>query len=146
MRDKVMFFLLGAVVATIAYCIGDLETLTAEDEYHEIDALRVNRLHVTDSIGVGDIGKKYIMIKTDNEWAQISLFGAEMPENSDDLNLGDTPVVSLVAGDDSAVMRAQSHSKRPEATGVLGVMRPEGKYESVLILQDLDGTNGVSAD
>ena len=146
MKDKVMFFLLGAVLATIAYFVGDLETLTAEDGYREIDALRVNRLHVKDGIGVGDIGKKYIMIKTDNEWAQISLYGAEMPENSDDLNLGDTPVISLVAGGDSAVIRAKSHSKRPEAICVLGVMSPEGKYKSSLIIQDLDGTNGVLSD
>ena len=52
MRDKVMFFLLGAVVATIAYFVGDLETLTAEDEFLEIDFLRVNRLHVKESIVV----------------------------------------------------------------------------------------------
>ena len=69
-----------------------------------------------------------------------------MPENIDDLTLGDTPVLSLIIGDDAAFIRAESHSKRPDATCLLGVMRPEGKYESKLIIQDLDGINGVSAD
>ena len=144
MRDKVMFFLLGAVVATTAYFVGDLETLTAEDEYREIDVLGVNRLFVKDSIAVGDKGKSVIVIMADNERAEIAMFG-ELPENRDDVidNTREAKI-SLIARGDSAVIRAQSHEKHPaEAACLLGVTRPEGKYKSWLILHDLDGTKSV---
>ena len=146
MRDKVMFFFLGAVVATIAYFIGDLETLTAEDEFHEIDVLSVNRLFVEHSIAVGDKGKSAIVIMADNERAEISMFG-ELPENRDDVidNTGEAKI-SLIARGDSAVIRAQSHDKRPEAACLLGVTRPEGKYKSWLIIHDLDGIKSVLSD
>ena len=148
MRDKVMFFLLGAVLATTAYFLGDLETLTAEDEYREIDVLRVNRLLVEHSIAVGDIGKSVIVIMADNERAEISLFGAEVPKNRDDFidSTGETPIISLIARGDSAVIKARSHEKRPEAACLLGVTRPEGKYKSWLIIHDLDGTKSVLSD
>lgn len=145
MRDKVMFFILGAVLATIAYFVGDLET-TAEDEFHEIDVLRVNSLHVKEGIAVGERGKKYIMIATDNKFAEISLYGAEIPEPHEKLDLGDTPVVSLIAGETSAVIRARSHKERPDARAVMGTIRRGGKHESMLIIEDLDGKNGISAD
>ena len=148
MRDKVMFFLLGAVLATIAYFIGDLETLTAENKITELDFLRVNRLVVKDSIAVGDTGGSIIVIMADNERSEISMFGAEVPENRDDFihNTGEAPSISLIAGGDSAVIRAQSHEKRPEAECLLGVTRPEGKYKSWLIIHDLDGTKSVLSD
>lgn len=148
MRDKVMFFLLGAVLATIAYFIGDLETLTAEDKITELDFLRVNRLVAKDSIAVGDTGGSVIVIMADNERSEISMFGAEVPENRDDFidNTGEAPSISLIAGGDSAVIRAKSHEKRPEAACLLGVTRPEGKYKSWLIIHDLDGTKSVLSD
>ena len=148
MRDKVMFFLLGAVLATIAYFIGDLETLTAEDKITELDFLRVNRLVVKDSIAVGDTGGSVIVIMADNERAEISMFGAEVPENRDEVidNTGEAPSISLIARGDSAVIRAKSHEKRPEAICLLGVTRPEGKYKSWLIIHDLDGTKSVLSD
>ena len=31
MRDKVVFFILGALLATFAYFVGDIDTLTAEE-------------------------------------------------------------------------------------------------------------------
>ena len=147
MKDKVLFFILGAVLATIAYFLGDLET-TAEDEYREIDALRVNRLHVKDSIVVGDTGKKLIVIMADDETAQIRLDGAELSKNREDFlnNTGEAPSLTLAATDTGAVINAASHNKRPEATGVFGVLRMEGKYESKLVVKDSDGKNGVSTD
>lgn len=146
MKDKVVFFILGTLLATIAYLAGDLEMLTAEDKTLELEQLRVNNLRVTDTIIVGDTGKKIIMIKADNELAQISLHGAEFTEKRDDFNMGDKPSVSLVAESDLAVIKVVSHYTRPEAAGLLGLFSREGKYESTLIIQDLDGMNSVSAD
>ncbi len=120
--------------------------MTAEDEFHEIDILRVNRLHVKDGILVGNTGEKYITIMTTHELAQISLFGTEMLENHEDSNFEDNPAVSLIARGDSALIKAESHYERPDATSLLGVIRRDGKYESLLMIEDLDGKNGVSAD
>lgn len=146
MRDKVLFFILGAVLATIAYFLGDLET-TAEDEYREIDHLRVKSLHVKEGIGVGDIGEKFISIITDNEFAQINLYGAEVPDRRDDFDLGDTPVISLVVGDDAALIRAKSHNERPDAMAVMGVLNVEGKeYASSVIIEDSNGKKSVFSD
>ena len=146
MRDKIVFFILGALLATIAYLAGDLEMLTAEDKTLELEQLRVNNLTVTDGIIVGDTGKKTIIIRADNELAQISLHGIEFTEKRDNYNVGDKPSVSLVAKSDLAVIKVVSHYTRPEASCLLGVVSSEGKYESNLIMQDLDGMNSVSAD
>ena len=149
MKDKVVFFILGALLATIAYFAGDLETLTAQDKITELDHLRVNHLQVKDAIMVGDIGKKFILISADNEFAGISLHGAEVSETRDNFinNIGDAPVISLEARGNAAVIKAGSHSERPEAICVLGLIRMEGKkYESSLIIQDSDGTNSVFSD
>lgn len=148
MRDKIVFFILGALLATLAYFAGDLEPLTAEDKFIELEKLRVNSLMVKDSILVGDIGKKFILMRCDNEFAQIDLHGAELSENPDGLsnNVGDAPAISLVGGGDSALIKVLSHNKRPKAKSILGVLSREGKYESALIIQDLNGTNSVFSD
>lgn len=151
MRDKIVFFILGALLTTIAYFAGDLETLTAEDKITELEELRVNILRVNDAIVVGDIGEKTILIATTNESAEIKLYGAEKPNNSGSSgdfmnNIGNKPSISLKAIGDGAMMRVVSHDERPEASCYLGIIAPEGKYESDLILKDLDGINGVSTD
>ena len=151
MRDKIVFFILGALLTTIAYFAGDLETLTAEDKITELEELRVNILRVNDAIVVGDIGEKIILIATTNESAEIKLYGAEKPNNpgnSADFmnNIGNKPSISLKAISDGAMIKVISHDERPEASCYLGIISPEGKYKSTLLLKDLDGINGVSTD
>ena len=146
MRDKIVFFIFGAVLATIAYLVGDLQTLTAEDKVTELDTLYVNNLIVKDSIGVGGIGKNFIYIGADDEIAQITLHSSHSPHD-------DAPRISLIAGNTDAgntvaVIKAVSHSKRPEATCILGIMNDgkEKKYQSSLVIQDLDGLKGIHTD
>lgn len=148
MRDRIVFFILGAVLATIAYLVGDLETLTAEDKVTELDTLRVNRLLVKDGITVGGIGKKSIVILVDDESAKISLLGGTVPSEESGFSntMDETPILTLAAGSDAALIRAKSHSKRPEATTQLGVVNLEGKYISSLIIQDLDGLKSIYSD
>ena len=145
MRDKIVFFVLGAILATIAYLIGDLETLTAEDEFLELGNLRVDRLHVKDVIIVGDRGEKFIMIMANNEYAQIDLHGGGYSD--DFLKVGDKPVLSLISHDTGALVRAQSQYKRAEAVSMLGVGNMNGKkYFSLLSIEDLDGKNALTTD
>lgn len=149
MRDKIVFFILGAALATIAYLVGDLETLTAENKITELDQLHVKRLLVTESMAVGDVGKKFVLITANNKSATISLSGGTASENFDDfMNKTDNaPILSLMVKDSAALIKTESHSKRPEATCILGVINAEGKkYESSLIIQDLDGTNSAFSD
>lgn len=54
MKDKIVFFILGALLATIAYLAGDLGTLTAHDETLELQSLRCKSLFVDDILIVGE--------------------------------------------------------------------------------------------
>ena len=148
MRDKIVFFILGAVLATIAYLIGDLETLTAENKVTELDPLYLNNLVVKDHIRVGGLGKKSIVIGIENEIAHISLFGATLPaEESDFINaMTESPILRLTADGNAALITAKSQSKRPEAKTILGVASLKGKYFSSLTIQDLDGLKNVYSD
>lgn len=148
MRDKIVFFVLGAVLATIAYLVGDLETLTAENKITELDHLRVNRLHVTGSMGVGDTGKKAILITVDNESAKIILSGGEWPKGYDGiLRVDNSPTISLRVTGSIASIGAASHSERPEATSILTVANTEGKkFESGIVLDDSNGTKVIFSD
>lgn len=144
MRDKIVFFILGAVIATIAYLIGDLETLTAEDKNVELDLLHVNRLVVKEGMVVGDYGKKFIIIETNKEYAHITLYGGTATEESFGNIVDDVPNIRLEVRSNHALIEAASHNKRPEAKSVLGVANFAGKkYKSFLRVEDLDGTNDV---
>ena len=148
MRDKIVFFVLGAILATIAYTIGDLETLTAEDQITELDQLRVNELVVKESIVVGDVGTKPILITSTNELAKIVLLGGSVSTKNDDFRkIDNSPAVMLEAKGNSAMLRITSHSERPEATSALAVINREGtKFESGLMLQDSSGTKTILSD
>ena len=54
MKDKIVFFILGSLLATIAYITGDLETLTAQDKTLELQTLRCKSLFVDDVLIVGE--------------------------------------------------------------------------------------------
>ena len=147
MRDKIVFFVLGAVLATIAYTIGDLETLTAEDEIIRLDHLLVNRLQVKEDIIVGDIGTRPILIKSTNELAEIAILGGEISKIDAIREIDTSPTISLQAKSNGVLIRAASHSERPEATCTLVVANMEGEeFESGLILTDLKGTKGIFPD
>lgn len=54
MRDKVLFFILGAVLATIAYFIGSMNRSGSNDEVTTFEKLHIEKsLTVGDSIIVG---------------------------------------------------------------------------------------------
>ena len=147
MRDKIVFFVLGAVLATIAYLIGDLETLTAEDKITEAEILRVNRLEVRDDIFVGTIGKNPILITSTNESARIVLLGGELTKTDGIRKIDNSPIVSLEAKNNSAFLNVASHSERPEATSTLAVVdEEETQFESTLILQDSKGAKVIVSD
>lgn len=147
MRDKIVFFVLGAILATIAYTIGDLETLTAEDQITELDQLRVNELVVKESIVVGDVGTKPILITSTNELAKIVLLGGSLSKIDDFRKIDNSPAVMLEAKGNSAMLSIASHSERPEATSALAVINREGtKFKSGLVLEDSKGTKGIFPD
>ena len=58
MKDKIVFFILGALLATLAYFVGDIDTLTAEEKVSgiieskagTIDFLAVKNLVVSEGI------------------------------------------------------------------------------------------------
>ena len=147
MRDRIVFFVLGAVLATTTYLIGDLETLTAEDKITELDILRVNRLEVKDDIFVGAIGKNPILITSTNESARIVLLGGELSETDRITKINNSPSVTLEAKNNSAFLNIASHSNRPEATSTLAVVdEEETQFESTLILQDSKGAKVIVSD
>ena len=144
MRDKIVFFVLGAILATIAYLVGSLETLTAKDQITELDQLRVNKLVVKESIVVGDVGTKPILITSTNELAKIVLLGGHVPNINDFRKIDNSPALLLQAKDNGAMLKIASHSERPEAESALAVINGEGtKFESGLIIKDSSGEKAI---
>ena len=142
MKDKVVFFILGALLATIAYLAGDLETLTAQDETLELEEIQVGNLFVKDTLYVGDRGTMYVQIGADNQSAHLSLFGTKVEKTPD----SGKPYIVLRAMDNGAIIQANSHPGHPEASAFLGITNSEGKYISGMLLQDSDGQKYVSTD
>ena len=54
MRDRIVFFVLGALLATIAYFAGDMNNLSAQGEVTHIEKLSVGELTVDKTLIVGD--------------------------------------------------------------------------------------------
>lgn len=89
MKDRIVFFILGALLATIAYLAGGLETLTAQDKTLELESLKVDRLHVADIMHVGGNGRPFVKINVLNKSAEISLVGKGEDAPSARLSVGE---------------------------------------------------------
>ena len=83
MKDKIVFFILGALLATLAYFVGDIDTLTAEEKVSgiieskagTIDFLAVKNLVVSEGIVIGDYQKKgsFIILTNHDTGADIKI-------------------------------------------------------------------------
>ena len=109
MKDKIVFFILGALLATIAYLAGDLETLTAQDKPQELERLKVGVLEVDNlrvkyDMYVGGNEKPFVRIVALNESADISLVGKGEDTSSlrlsvrEDVGTGGYASISLIGG------------------------------------------------
>ena len=111
MRDRVVFFTLGALLATLAYFAGDLETLTAQDKTLELESLKVDRLHVADIMHVGGNGRPFVRINVWNKSAEISLVGKG--ENAPSANMS-------VREGSASVWVTKGGEDAPEASMMVG--------------------------
>ncbi len=80
MRDKIIFFILGALLATLAYSAGGIQ-LSADDDITLFEKLLVKDLLITDSlqIGVKDSNLRILIRKTE-DYAAIILQNQENDE------------------------------------------------------------------
>lgn len=86
MKDRVVFFILGTIVAILAYFVGDLENTTATNDLQVFDSdvlingtltVASGRLQVMDNLDIRkDISEleSVVSIATDSEGANILLF------------------------------------------------------------------------
>lgn len=106
MKNKVVFFILGALVATIAYFAGDFEPLTAQEDKPTksdyLDYLKVGLLEVDTAI-FGLVGNKgRIQIGTNAGFPRIRLEGPNGGDVGLWINAEGAPTLILQAkGEDS---------------------------------------------
>lgn len=111
MREKIVFFILGAVLATIAYFVGNVNTVTANDELVVRrltvsdrlillgDAAIDGRLVVKGRIEVGfETNKPGIIMDADSDAAQILLTDTLPGHVSNAKDVNNDYYVLLIAG------------------------------------------------
>ena len=54
MKDRIVFFVLGAILATIAYFVGDMNNLSAQGDVTRIEKLSVGEITVDKTLVVGN--------------------------------------------------------------------------------------------
>ena len=159
MRDKVVFFILGALLATIAYTAGDLETLTAQKEPTEFppvvsDLIVKNRLAV-----LGNDGEYILMGPDQNGGMRIILKGKgedvpkillRVDEDSGLIGIDqgkDANNVTMATSKTMSVISGESHGVHPESRFHISITNyPDGPTRSEIYLEDPLGKNGVDTD
>ena len=54
MKDKIIFFVMGALLATIAYVAGDMSNFSSAEDYDLSDMKVFKNVHIEHSLSVGD--------------------------------------------------------------------------------------------
>lgn len=138
-KDKVLFFLLGALVAIVAYLVGDIDTLTAEEKTGAtLDFLKVKDLLVEGGIVIGNQNKEdqgFIVIAIGDTGAEMGIYSG-----------GEKPSLVFSALKDRSIISTFSASKKEDSIGriELGTLKINGKWVSMMDLQDSRGENAVA--
>ena len=129
MRAKVVFFVLGALLATFAYFLGDIETLRADGGIGEFDGLKVRKGILIEN-EQGSIG---LSVDENGAWIVLSA-GTKKPQ----IDLGVTH--------ETSVIDILSQGNYDDSIGALrfATKRPGGPWVSTLSLKDSAGKNGVT--
>ena len=138
MKDKVVFFILGAFLATIAYFVGDIDTLTAAERTGAtLDFLKVKNLLVEGGIVIGDQKKASPVIVL-----AIGDTGAEMGFYAG----GEKPSLLLSALKDRSLISTFSASEKEDSIGriELGTLKINGRWVSMMDMRDSRGENTVA--
>lgn len=119
MKDKIVFFVLGAVLATVAYFVGDMDNLSADSEIGsmEFDTVVVENLYVKDKltvseyVGAADLLREFpcIVISADRKAASIAITSAL---NVNSKNHGTVYVITESDGDPGIFMRNSKGESR----------------------------------
>lgn len=139
MRDKVLFFLLGALVATVAYLVGDIDTITAEERTGAtLDFLKVKDLLVEEGIVIGNENKEnqgFIVIAIGDTGAEMGIYAGD-----------EKPSLVFSALKDRSIISTFSASKKENSTGhiELGTLKINGKWVSMMDLRDSRGENAIA--
>ena len=113
MKERIVFFILGALVATVAYFAGDISSLSAREDVKFYDRLTVGTLVArTIMISEGDAGSSHIGLHVKNNVPSINLSnrlngkeysGIMLSAFSDFDVTGSTPLILLIGKDDENV-------------------------------------------
>ena len=121
MRDKIVFFILGALLATLAYLVGNMNNAKARDNLLEVERLKVgilkvDHLNVKDNMYVGGNGGSFVRISALNGNPSIQLVGKGVNPPSVNMNVWeeyasvwitkggeDAPEASMSVGGDELV-------------------------------------------
>ena len=83
MKDRIVFFILGGIVATVGFIIGSLKSMTTEGDTRVFENIRIKG-----SIIVGETEKPHVEIYASENSAQVSVFnGVGNPVKSDSVTL-----------------------------------------------------------
>ena len=114
MTDKVVFFILGALLATLAYFAGDMH-LSAENELEVIPKLLVKKL-IAESIEVGFSDTYRIRMIANHKSASVNLL-------SDNKKKHIALIITKEAGEDGAFIAIRDDTGRTRIMDVSSVNR-----------------------
>lgn len=131
MKDKIVFFIIGAIVATIAYFLGDINTLNANETFLE-------DVFIGGQLFVGNPDQGMVSITHDGKSAHIGIHSVY----AEGLN---TPSISLSVDLERATMNLKDSAKNPKGVVLLSTFKNiDGKQLSGITLQDDVGEKSIT--
>ena len=135
MRDKVLFFILGVVLATFVYLAADMANITAKERMGEFELLLADQIIIKDRLFVHnsmDENSPAILLSIEDSVARLHL-------NSADVNSFEASI-ALVADQEEKDASILISADQQKATGiVLGTNGRIGDSESKITIRDSDG-------
>ena len=138
MKDKIAFFVFGAIVATIAYSVGDI---TAQNGVDHFETIVVDTLKVNNDIIVGDLDKPAIGIKSAKDFAMISMFS----ELSSDGKFN-FPSIAMEVSKQNGQISIASNLPNPESLIAAVWKINNGRQVTSVTLKDSRGIETIVTD
>ena len=151
MKDKIVFFILGAILATIAYSLGcytnEVSNLNADFDIDKYMGKTIEAAHITatHSITIGKMGGPMIrMYVNEDANIEISSHGATVPKGTQ---------IRLTARDSTASIHSYSNVKAlheetqysPHAKVSIITGSSQGKHVGFLSIEDYAGEKTIGS-
>lgn len=130
MRDRVVFFLLGATVATIAYFVGDMKKVDAQNNTRVFD-----NVHIKGELLITGGG---LIIRNNEDLSRVDVntFGVLVRDDFVGIAL-ENYVRSIRAGEPSSRVLIGAFEDENGSKSYMGLMSNRGKFDKLISSEDI---------